>query len=462
MLSRSRTKLPSPMVDRGQISVWSILKNCIGKELYKITMPVVFNEPVTFLQRACECIQFSYLVKMADESDDPVERMELICAFIIATISANCNRLVKPFNPLFYETYEVSSTLSDGTIVRALTQQVSHHPPISAYHAESDYFLYTGSIHPKMRFWGRTVEVHPEGLNRIYLKRHKENYIYRAVACSLHNIVVGNLWFEHVGPLDINCRESKVQANISFKSTGWFGKDLHRFDGVICQEKKKMRYLYGKWSDYIKSVNYPDYEEFLKDCQKKTFRIPDSVPDDSSTESQINDIESNLAGIDLVNNNNSISSPGGSNRQETKTPSKADKKKDPSRSDLTDIPKSRTLWRRTANYLKEYYSFSEFTMSMNELTPELAKTLPRTDSRFRPDVRKLEEGDLEGAAREKDRLEEKQRNNRAKDGRFREPSQDFLWFEFKDVDYCDEKNWSYRGGYWENKCNLEKFPDIFS
>lgn len=51
-------------------------------------------------------------------------------------------------------------------------------------------------------------------------------------------------------------------------------------------------------------------------------------------------------------------------------------------------------------------------MSLNELTPALEKVMCPTDSRLRPDIRKLETGDHDGAGTEKARLEEKQRENR--------------------------------------------------
>lgn len=52
-------------------------------------------------------------------------------------------------------------------------------------------------------------------------------------------------------------------------------------------------------------------------------------------------------------------------------------------------------------------------MSLNEM-PDLKppNKLCPTDSRLRPDVRKLETGDIDGAAAEKTRLEEKQRDSR--------------------------------------------------
>lgn len=51
-------------------------------------------------------------------------------------------------------------------------------------------------------------------------------------------------------------------------------------------------------------------------------------------------------------------------------------------------------------------------MSLNELEPNMKETLCPTDSRLRPDIRKLENGDQDGAASEKARLEEKQRESR--------------------------------------------------
>lgn len=49
-------------------------------------------------------------------------------------------------------------------------------------------------------------------------------------------------------------------------------------------------------------------------------------------------------------------------------------------------------------------------MSLNELEPGMDQFLCPTDSRLRPDIRKLEQGDIDGAAIEKTRLEEKQRD----------------------------------------------------
>jgi len=61
-----------------------------------------------------------------------------------------------------------------------------------------------------------------------------------------------------------------------------------------------------------------------------------------------------------------------------------------------DIPNSKLLWmvKPRPENSSEYYHFTLFTISLNELKEEMRKYLPQTDSRLRPDIRLLEEGDL--------------------------------------------------------------------
>lgn len=75
------------MVPRDEVSLWSILKHCIGKELSKITFPVVFNEPLSFLQRVTENFEYSHYLNDADDCQDPIERME-VCLFYRKNINA--------------------------------------------------------------------------------------------------------------------------------------------------------------------------------------------------------------------------------------------------------------------------------------------------------------------------------------------------------------------------------------
>lgn len=56
---------------------------------------------------------------------------------------------------------------------RMISEQVSHHPPISAFYAESlnQDFSFHGSIYPKLKFWGKSVEAEPKGTMTLELSK---------------------------------------------------------------------------------------------------------------------------------------------------------------------------------------------------------------------------------------------------------------------------------------------------
>lgn len=99
------------------------------------------------------------------------------------------------------------------------------------------------------------------------------------------------------------------------------------------------------------------------------------------------------------------------------------------------------LWRINSfpKNAHDYYGFTSFGITLNEITSDLEGKLPPTDSRLRPDVRALEHGQLDEAEQEKHRVEEQQRDRRRK-GMEVQPR----WFE-----KAAEDDWSYLGGYWE-------------
>lgn len=118
---KRRSKVPEK--PNYPLNLWSIMKNCIGKDLSKIPMPVNFNEPLSMLQRLTEDYEYADLLDMAAECDDPCEQLAYVAAFTISSYSTSSNRTGKPFNPLLGETYECDRM--DDLGWRCLAEQVS-------------------------------------------------------------------------------------------------------------------------------------------------------------------------------------------------------------------------------------------------------------------------------------------------------------------------------------------------
>jgi oxysterol-binding protein 1 len=54
----TRDVLPFFKDSKVKISLWTILKDSIGKDLSKITVPVYFNEPLSILQRCASPLEY--------------------------------------------------------------------------------------------------------------------------------------------------------------------------------------------------------------------------------------------------------------------------------------------------------------------------------------------------------------------------------------------------------------------
>jgi len=60
-----RSKLPEPTEKEKGISLWSIIKDSVGKDLTRVCLPVYFNEPLSSLQKCFEDLEYSYLLDQA-------------------------------------------------------------------------------------------------------------------------------------------------------------------------------------------------------------------------------------------------------------------------------------------------------------------------------------------------------------------------------------------------------------
>lgn len=97
---------------------------------------------------------------------------------------------------------------------------------------------------------------------------------------------------------------------------------------------------------------------------------------------------------------------------------------------------------------KYMYGFRQFSINLNHLTSEQTSQIAPTDSRFRPDQRAYENGDVELAASEKHRLEELQRARRRLRKELNEEYKP-KWFALEIDEDIGEEIYKYKGGYFE-------------
>ena len=90
-----------------KLSVWKIIKDSIGQDLFRISVPVYFNDPTNMLQKGAQGMEYSEILDQAAEEVDPMRRIALIAIHQITAFSYCERSSSKPINPLLGETYEL-------------------------------------------------------------------------------------------------------------------------------------------------------------------------------------------------------------------------------------------------------------------------------------------------------------------------------------------------------------------
>jgi len=127
--NRSRKQLPFLRPENESINMLSLLGKLFGQDLTKISLPVILSEPLSSLQKACESTNVQeHMMQTAAKTPDSMHRLGLCFGHFLSQLHMGKERTKKPFNPMLGETYELVTP-----DFRFISEQVSHHPPVSAF-----------------------------------------------------------------------------------------------------------------------------------------------------------------------------------------------------------------------------------------------------------------------------------------------------------------------------------------
>ncbi|KAM9837523.1 oxysterol-binding protein-related protein 7 [Aulostomus maculatus] len=241
-----RTTLPASCPDNSHVGLMAILYNNIGKDLARVSMPAALNEPVNLLQRLCEELEYSELLDTANHTQDPYQRMVYIAAFAISGYStATFRNHYKPFNPVLGETYEC---IREDRGFRLISEQVCHHPPISACHADSDNFSFWQDQRWKNKFWGKSLEILPTGMVNVTLPRSGDHYEWNKVVTCIHNVLSQQRYLEHYGEVTIrNLKSNVCTCKITFVKSRYWGSDTNKNEvqGTVLDQSGSVIHRFG-------------------------------------------------------------------------------------------------------------------------------------------------------------------------------------------------------------------------
>lgn len=251
---KRRKKLPDPVEKEKGVSLWSMIKDNIGKDLTKICLPVFFNEPLSSLQKCFEDLEYSYLIDRAYEwgrRGDSLMRILNVAAFAVSGYASTEGRSCKPFNPLLGETYEAD--FPDKGL-KFFSEKVSHHPMVVACHCEGKGWRFWGDSNLKSKFWGRSIQLDPVGLLTLEFD-DGEVYQWSKVTTSIYNLILGKLYCDHYGTMRIQGNR-EYSCKLKFKEQSIIDRNPHQVQGIVQDRAgRTVATLFGKWDESMHYVN---------------------------------------------------------------------------------------------------------------------------------------------------------------------------------------------------------------
>ncbi|XP_017642072.1 oxysterol-binding protein-related protein 2A isoform X6 [Gossypium arboreum] len=259
-----RKKLPDPVEKEKGVSLWSMIKDNVGKDLTRVCLPVYFNEPISSLQKCFEDLEYSYLLDRAykyGKEGNSLQRILNVAAFAVSGYASSEGRHCKPFNPLLGETYEADFP-DKG--VRFFSEKVSHHPTLIACHCEGNGWKFWGDSNLRTKFWGRSIQLDPVGVLTLEFD-DGEIFQWSKVTTTIYNIILGKLYCDHHGLMHIRGNR-EYSCKLKFKEQSILDRTPHQVHGSVEDlSGKKVATLTGKWDDSMYYIS-GDFSGKLKDC----------------------------------------------------------------------------------------------------------------------------------------------------------------------------------------------------
>lgn len=288
----------------------------IGMDLTKVVLPTFILERRSLLEMYADFFAHPDLFSSIPDYETPEERMIQLVRWYLSAFHAGRKSSVakKPYNPILGEifichwdlneqqkcdkkksltnnnnnnctntehstnnnTSESTSSISDNEIVSKqlpkdslsfVAEQVSHHPPVSAFYAENREkgISCCAHIYTKSKYLGLSVGVHNIGQGVINLLKHNETYVCTFPSAYGRSILTVP-WVELGGSVNITCEQTGYSANIEFVTKPFYGGKKHRVTGEILRpNKESFITIDGEWNGvmYQKSPHCSDKSIFV-------------------------------------------------------------------------------------------------------------------------------------------------------------------------------------------------------
>jgi len=260
------------MKNQGSVITHLLSQVRIGMDLTKIVLPTFILERRSLLEMYADFFAHPDIFTDIAVKQTQEERMVQVLRWYLSSFSASRKSAIakKPYNPIIGEIFrcwwnlptvtDKSTTTTTPAIpwcessdLVFVAEQVSHHPPISAFYVEcgANQISFTGHIYTKSAFLGMSVAVHNVGEGRVSLLATGEDYVVTFPSAYGRSILT-TPWVELGGKCEISCPQTGYRAEVEFKCKQFWGTEQNKVVAEVFPpvgvSKKSLLKVEGEWN----------------------------------------------------------------------------------------------------------------------------------------------------------------------------------------------------------------------
>ncbi|RCH99373.1 hypothetical protein CU098_011649, partial [Rhizopus stolonifer] len=180
-------------------------------DLQRVTLPTFVLEPRSMLERVTDFMAHPEF--LLDTKTDPTVRFLDVVRYFLSGWHIKPKGVKKPYNPVLGELFKCKYQYSNGTEAIYIAEQVSHHPPISAfYYGSPENGIYIqGDLRPKSKFLGNSAATLMEGENHVvFTHLYNERYDITMPNVYARGILFGKMVLELGDSCVVRCKTSDL------------------------------------------------------------------------------------------------------------------------------------------------------------------------------------------------------------------------------------------------------------
>ncbi|XP_019880749.1 oxysterol-binding protein-related protein 8 [Aethina tumida] len=236
--------------------IWYLVKQVRpGMDLSKVVLPTFILEPRSFLDKLSDSYYHVDILSSAVLEDDAFTRMKTVVKWYLSGLYKKPRGLKKPYNPILGETFRCYWLHPNGSKTFYLAEQVSHHPPVSAFYVTNrqDGFSISASILARSKFYGNSTSAILDGTAVLSLLPRGEDYRLTVPYAHCKGILMGTLTMELGGKVSIDCEKTGYYTEIEFKLKTFLGgpEQTNCISGRLKLGKETLATIEGYWDGTI-------------------------------------------------------------------------------------------------------------------------------------------------------------------------------------------------------------------